>query len=96
MSSTRKASTVMASLMKKGFVKDDGSHHFFYYHYIDGTISPIRTMISHSAKDIDKSIIGQMSKQCQLSKSDFLDLVDCPLSREAYEEKLKGGDDGQA
>jgi len=89
MSSTRKALAVMTALKKKGFEEEEGKHHFFYYHYLDGTISPIKTMISHSAKDIDKSIIGKMSRQCNLSKDDFLRLVDCPLTREDYECKLK-------
>ena len=89
MASTRKASDVIAALKKKGFELENGSHHFFYYHYLDGTISPIKTMISHSAKDIDKSIIAKMSRQCNLSKDDFLLLVDCPLTRDVYERKLK-------
>ena len=34
-------------------------------------------------------LLAQMARQCKLTKSDFLALVDCPLSREAYEEKLR-------
>lgn len=30
-----------------------------------------------------------MCKQCHLSKSQFLDLVDCPMTREQYETNLK-------
>jgi hypothetical protein len=40
-------------------------------------------------KEIPDNLIGQMAKQCKLSKSDFLKLVDCPLSRQAYEDILK-------
>ena len=29
-----------------------------------------------------------MAKQCHLTKSEFLGLIDCPLSREEYENKL--------
>ncbi len=39
--------------------------------------------------DLGDFLISQMSKQCHLKKNDFLDLARCPLSQEAYQEKLK-------
>lgn len=48
------------------------------------------TKISHgSKKDLDNYLIKQMSSQCKLSKQDFSDLVNCPLSAKNYIEKLK-------
>jgi hypothetical protein len=41
-------------------------------------------MISHSAKDLDDYLIKQMSVQCKLSKEEFKDLANCPLSQAQY------------
>jgi len=42
-----------------------------------------------NTKDLGDSLIAQMSRQIGLSKGKFLDLVDCPLSREQYDSILK-------
>lgn len=39
-------------------------------------------------KEISDGILAQMAKQCRLNKQDFMNLVDCPLSREQYEARL--------
>ena len=44
-------------------------------------------------KDIPDNILGQMARQCLLTKPEFLRLVDCPMSRDEYEERL--GDQGE-
>ena len=44
--------------------------------------------MSHSAGDLSDSLLGLMAKQVKLSKGDFLLLVDCPLTYEAYEQVL--------
>jgi len=48
----------------------------------------LSTMISHCNDDIRDPLIKQMSFQCKLNKSDFMDLCKCPLSKEAYLKKL--------
>ena len=42
------------------------------------------TKISHGAKDIGEYLIKAMSFQCKLSKSELMDLANCPLSKEDY------------
>ena len=37
---------------------------------------------------INDSLLNPMARQCKLDKSDFINLVDCPLSRDDYENKL--------
>ena len=37
---------------------------------------------------IDDSLLGQMARQCKLSRADFDLLIDCPLDRDGYETKL--------
>ena len=39
-------------------------------------------------KEISDGILAQMAKQCRLNKQDFMNLIDCPLSREQYEVRL--------
>lgn len=79
---------VESSLLKKGFVQEPGDHKFFYL-YVDGKRTGIRTKTSHCGQEINDYLIRQMSRQVQLDKSDFLDLVNCPLSKEKYVQILK-------
>jgi hypothetical protein len=74
-----------ASLKRKGFIEDKGKRHvFYYYHYEGEKISSIRTMISHGAKEVDAYLIRQMARQTQLSKNQFVKLIDCSLKKEKY------------
>ena len=87
----RDARDIESALLKKGFLKADGDHHYFKYHTTTGLISPIKTKTSYTPKQktIGDPLLGKMCKQCHLSKSQFLDLVDCPMTREQYETILK-------
>ena len=82
--------TVEASLLAKGFKKVEGDHSFFIFHDKEGKKSPVRTKTSHgtSSKQLDDSLVSKMAKQCRLTNKDFKDLVNCPLSQDAYEGKL--------
>jgi hypothetical protein len=81
---------VEEALLKKGFEDKEGDHHFFIYHTLQGKKSSIRTKTSHmpKMKEISDGILAQMAKQCRLNKQDFMNLIDCPLSREQYEARL--------
>ena len=81
---------VEEALLKKGFEDKEGDHHFFIYHTLQGKKSSIRTKTSHTPKmkEISDGILAQMAKQCRLNKQDFMNLIDCPLSREKYEARL--------
>jgi hypothetical protein len=89
----RDKNTISGSLQKKGFVfdKQRKDHKYYYYCSKSGKKTEIFTKVSHSPKykTIGDDLISQMSKQCRLSKAEFIDLVDCPLSQESYEEKLR-------
>lgn len=84
----RKQADVEKSLLKKGFQAGDGDHNFFVYHSKAGKKTMVRTKTSHGSKEIDDNLLAQMAKQCKLSNKDFGLLVECPLSRDAYETKL--------
>jgi predicted RNA binding protein YcfA (HicA-like mRNA interferase family) len=86
-----KKAKVEAGLTKKGFEQIEGDHHFFVYVTSMGTRTTVRTKTSHTPemKEIPDNLLGQMAKQCKLSKRDFVDLINCPLSQEDYEVKLR-------
>lgn len=74
------------NLKKKGFVDSATKsidHRYLEFYYNGRLIC--YTKVSHGSKgDIDDYLIRQMSTQCLLGKNDFADLVNCPLSQEAY------------
>jgi predicted RNA binding protein YcfA (HicA-like mRNA interferase family) len=79
------------ALKKKGFTLNESSdHRRLELWYEDKFV--LATKVSHNGQDIDDGLIGQMAKQIKLNKKDFLDLVKCPLSSEAYLNKLSEQD----
>ncbi|MGZ8927249.1 MAG: type II toxin-antitoxin system HicA family toxin [Methylobacter sp.] len=78
---------VEEGLIKKGFALREGDHHRFIYFTLEGKKSAIQTKTSHTPKmkEIPDNLLAQMAKQCGITKSQFSDLLDCPLSREEYE-----------
>jgi hypothetical protein len=83
---------VEAALLEKGFRQDDNDHHFFVYWSIEGKKTRARTKTSHTKKmkDIDDRLLAEMARQCKLNRTQFIGLVDCPMSRREYEEVLRG------
>ena len=86
---TRDKRKVESALRRKGFKTDETHHHRFVYHASDGRTS-IRTHTSHSRryKTLGDDLLGEMARQCRVSKADFLRLVDCELTREGYERRV--------
>jgi hypothetical protein len=89
----RDKSEVESSLLKKGFkpTHPGSDHNWFVYVASDGKKAiGARTKTSHGRGfDLDDFLLGQMARQVSLTKKQFLELVDCPLSREEYEKILK-------
>lgn len=83
-----KTNQIDASLQKKGFIKEKNRDHIYYFLYLNGKKTSIRTKTSHSAKEINDTLIKIMSQQVKLTREQFMDLINCPLSKEAYEEIL--------
>lgn len=80
---------VSKSLVKKGFVKEPRDHMYFVLYDESGKRTSVRTKTSHNHQDIGDFLIARMQQQLHLSKNDFLDLINCPLSREEYLKKLR-------
>lgn len=90
----RDKSDVEGGLVRKGFqpIKPGADHNYFIYLSLAGKKARASTKTSHGKSfDIDDHLLGQMARQCGLTKKQFLDLLDCPLSREEYEKLLKQG-----
>lgn len=90
----RDKSKVEKGLLNKGFQLNENDHHYFIYYTQEGKKTTIKTKTSHTKKmkTIPDNLLAQMAKQCQLTKSDFLDLIDCPLTQDKYEQILKAKD----
>jgi len=80
--------TVDAALCHKGFKSHDGDH-VYYYLYVDGKKTAVRTKISHGEKEIDDNLLSLMARQVKLTKKLFGDLIDCPLSHDQYVKQLR-------
>ena len=87
----REKAKVESALLGKGFHKIEQDHHYFIYYTQEGKKTTVKTKTSHTKKmkDIPDNILGQMARQCHLSKNEFLNLVDCPLSQDNYEKILQ-------
>lgn len=73
------------NLKSKGFIDSptrSDDHKYLELYHNNRLI--LYTKISHGEKDLGDFLIKQMSHQCKLSKSEFMDLANCPLSEEAY------------
>lgn len=81
---------IESSLESKGFERSEGDHSYFVYRSTTGKKTTAKTKTSHTPKmkSIGDDLLGKMAKQCHLTKSQFLDLVDCPMDRQKYESIL--------
>lgn len=77
------------NLKKKGFVEEAYHDHVMLEYWYNGKWIA-HTKLSHgSKKDLEAYLIRQMATQCRLSKEEFADLVNCPLSKDGYMEILR-------
>ena len=81
------ANKTRSALLKKGFKISEGDHHFYLYYYEGKVVA--KTKVSHNDQDIGDGLISKMSKQCQVNKHQFFDLINCPLKEADYIEILK-------
>lgn len=73
------------NLKKKGFIdstrKSIDHKRLEFFHDNKLVLS---TKLSHNSKDLGDYLVKQMSVQCHLDKNDFIDLANCPLSKEDF------------
>lgn len=80
---TYSSKNISLVLLKKGF-KQDNRDHKKYHLLICGKKVGIHTFVSHGTKEYGDILIGEMKKQLRLSKKEFVDLIDCPMTKEEY------------
>lgn len=89
MGNVRKKRDVETGLRNKGFKPVRQNKHLHYYYYTVGDLlSDIGTHLSHNNKDLDEHLLREMARQCKVNMREFLNLIDCSLSREDYEALL--------
>lgn len=84
----RKHREVRRGLAAKGFVIDEQRRHVvFVYQDLQGRTTTARTMLSHGAggNDVGDNLLGRMARQVGLDRTDFLRLIDCPMSRQEFD-----------
>lgn len=91
MGKSRPKLEVEKALASKGFTCSTTNHNYFVFYTAAQKKTPIKTMTSfgHKPKDISGDLLSSMARQCKLTNSQFLNLVDCPLSRNDYETLLQ-------
>jgi hypothetical protein len=86
-----KARNAKRALCAKGFREDNSRDHDYYFFYFQNKKSHINTKISHSETDLNDYLCAAMAKQTKLSKKQFVQLVGCALTADAYEQLLIAG-----
>lgn len=76
-----KTKAIEASLSKKGF-RVVNTHHKRCIYYADGEKTGITTFISHGKKEYGEVLLSKMRTQLKLSREQFDNLVNCPLTKE--------------
>jgi hypothetical protein len=76
---------VETSLKKKGFLEEDGDHRF-YKLMVEGKYTGIMTKTSRGKKykTLSDDLVSLMARQLKLTKKQFVDLVNCPLTLDEY------------
>ena len=86
--SARATRVIRGALLKKGFESYE-THHEMFFFCVDGKRTAVRTRLSQGNKECGSSLLGAMARQCRLSRSQFEELVDCPMSVEDYTNLLR-------
>lgn len=84
----RATAVVERALLDKGMERDE-NHHHMYRKTLEG-VTHLVTRISHgSGGEIGDGLGGLMAKQLCLQLREFWDLVDCPLSEDAWADLVR-------
>ncbi len=80
-----KARKIDSALTRKGFVKNEKKHHIFYFLYVDGKKTQIRTKLSHSSKEYNDNLLSAIRKQLKFDSIKELEgFINCPISEDEY------------
>jgi len=83
---------IESSLTKKGFIRDEATHHTYFCHEYKGKRTGIYTYTSHGSKSkvCGNPLLSMMKKQLKLDTiNQVVDLFECPMSEEEYNQILE-------
>ena len=85
---------ILGNLKKKGFTAAaHKSNDHNYLEFFEGDKLITHTKLSHgSKKDIGPSLVGQMARQCKMTKQEFIDFASCKISKDEYRQILANQD----
>ncbi len=85
---------IESALLQKGFAEGRATHHRYFHHEYGGKRTGVDTYTSHGSdkyKTYGAPLLSRMKKELKLdSVAQLADLVNCPMSRDGYNEHLKG------
>ncbi len=88
-----KTRKISSSLQSKGFESIE-SDHTYYWFFLEGIRTHIKTKISHGKNEYGDRLLSAMRKQLKLDSAlELKDLINCPMSQERYIELLKERDE---
>lgn len=80
-----KAREIDSGLTRKGFVKEKRRKHTFYFLFIEGKKTQIRTKLSHGSKEYNDELLSYMRKQLKFdSIKELKNFIECPISGDEY------------
>ncbi len=85
---TLKATKIERALLNKLGFEPKAGHHRIFRLYLDGKLAA-RTYMSHRQREVGRYHISQMARQMRLSRREFLDAIECPLTQKEYYELLR-------
>ena len=83
MKKTYKAEQLVRGLEAKGFSRAKRGGDKFLEFWVDGK-KVLHTFLSQGRKECGVWHIGKMAAQCQISRDQFHELIDCSMSEEKY------------
>ena len=87
----KKVRDIISDLQRKGFRSQENDRTFLHL-WVGGKKTPVWTKRSHGEKEIGDRLLGLMARQLRVTRREFNDLVDCPLSEDEYVRMLREGD----
>ena len=69
------------ALQRKGFEGEVRGGHMWYYFTVDGRHTGLHLFRSLRDDDLHEGRIGQMARRMQMSREEFMSVVDCTLDQ---------------
>ena len=88
----RDRSDILSSLTSKGFELQQGKRdHDVLFFTHKGLVQAVYTKLSRGSKrkTVGDSLLGRMSRQLKISRKEFDELVDCPMTANDYQQVLR-------